>query len=149
MPLEALRDAITPVGLHYLLIHYDIPYVDAASWRLTSTGSRAGSSRSTSTSCEGGPPPSSRRRWNAPATAGPGSSRAPISQPWVLEAVGTGRWRGTSLADLLTEAGLADGAREVLFTGLDRGIEKGEAQRSRGACRSTRRCDPRSSSPTT
>ncbi len=29
MPLEALRYSITPVGLHYLLIHYDIPAVDA------------------------------------------------------------------------------------------------------------------------
>ena len=28
MPLEALRYPITPVGLHYLLIHYDIPLVD-------------------------------------------------------------------------------------------------------------------------
>ena len=25
MPLEALRYPITPAGLHYLLIHYDIP----------------------------------------------------------------------------------------------------------------------------
>jgi hypothetical protein len=25
MPLEALRYPITPTGLHYLLIHYDIP----------------------------------------------------------------------------------------------------------------------------
>ena len=25
MPLEALRYDVTPVGLHYLLIHYDIP----------------------------------------------------------------------------------------------------------------------------
>ena len=29
MPLEALRYDVTPVGLHYLLIHYDIPEVDA------------------------------------------------------------------------------------------------------------------------
>jgi hypothetical protein len=28
MPLEALRYPITPVGLHYLLIHYDIPLLD-------------------------------------------------------------------------------------------------------------------------
>ena len=28
MPLEALRYPVTPVGLHYLLIHYDIPAVD-------------------------------------------------------------------------------------------------------------------------
>ena len=25
MPLEALRHEITPLGLHYLLTHYDIP----------------------------------------------------------------------------------------------------------------------------
>ena len=34
MPLEALRWAITPVGLHYLLIHYDVPLVDPAAFRL-------------------------------------------------------------------------------------------------------------------
>ena len=34
MPLEALRWDVTPVGLHYLLIHYDIPVVEEASWRL-------------------------------------------------------------------------------------------------------------------
>ena len=28
MPLEALRYDVTPAGLHYLLIHYDIPVVD-------------------------------------------------------------------------------------------------------------------------
>ena len=38
MPLEALRYPITPVGLHYLLIHYDVPVVDAEAWRLTVGG---------------------------------------------------------------------------------------------------------------
>ena len=38
MPLEALRYPITPVGLHYLLIHYDIPLVDPSVWRLAITG---------------------------------------------------------------------------------------------------------------
>ena len=38
MPLEALRHEITPLGLHYLLTHYDIPAVDPASWRLTVGG---------------------------------------------------------------------------------------------------------------
>jgi DMSO/TMAO reductase YedYZ molybdopterin-dependent catalytic subunit len=40
MPLEALRFPITPVGLHYLLIHYDVPVVDAADWRLTVAGAQ-------------------------------------------------------------------------------------------------------------
>src|SRR5205823_2510452 len=34
LPLEALRHAITPLGLHYLLIHFDIPAVDQTAWRL-------------------------------------------------------------------------------------------------------------------
>src|SRR5918994_3294677 len=34
LPLEALRDPITPIGLHYLLIHFDIPHVDERTWQL-------------------------------------------------------------------------------------------------------------------
>ena len=34
MPLEALRYDITPPGLHYLLIHFDIPAADERTWRL-------------------------------------------------------------------------------------------------------------------
>jgi sulfane dehydrogenase subunit SoxC len=34
LPLEALRHDITPPGLHYLLIHYDIPAVDPNGFRL-------------------------------------------------------------------------------------------------------------------
>jgi hypothetical protein len=34
MPLEALRHDLTPVGLHYVLVHYDIPQIDASAWRL-------------------------------------------------------------------------------------------------------------------
>src|ERR671934_123809 len=45
-----------------------------------------------------------------------------------LEALGTGRWGGTPLRPLLEEALLRDDAVEVLFTGLDRGVEKGVEQ---------------------
>jgi DMSO/TMAO reductase YedYZ molybdopterin-dependent catalytic subunit len=34
MPLEMLRHDVTPIGMHYLLIHYDIPFVDDTTWRL-------------------------------------------------------------------------------------------------------------------
>ena len=36
MPLEALRYDVTPTGMHYLLVHFDIPYVDPETWRLGS-----------------------------------------------------------------------------------------------------------------
>ena len=47
----------------------------------------------------------------------------PVSQPWLQEAVGTGSWRGVPLRVLLEEAGVDERAVEVVFTGLDHGIE--------------------------
>ena len=47
------------------------------------------------------------------------------SQPWLSEAVGTAEWTGTPLAPLLQDAGLAEDALEVVFTGLDRGVQGG------------------------
>ena len=38
MPLEAMRYPITPSGMHYLVIHFDIPDVDAKEWRLNVLG---------------------------------------------------------------------------------------------------------------
>jgi DMSO/TMAO reductase YedYZ molybdopterin-dependent catalytic subunit len=126
MPLEALRFPVTPVGLHYLLIHYDVPVVDGESWRLTITGKRELSL--------GLDELRARPALELTATmecAGNGRARLeprPVSQPWLLEAVGTGRWQGTPLRPLLQEARVPHGAVEVLFTGLDRGVEGGEEQ---------------------
>jgi DMSO/TMAO reductase YedYZ molybdopterin-dependent catalytic subunit len=128
MPLEALRYDVTPVGLHYLLIHYDIPAVDPATWRLSLRGrverplslgldelrARGAVEVTVTMECAG----------NGRAALTP----RPISQPWLVEAIGTARWRGVPLRPLLEEAGLADDAVEVVFTGLDRGIEKGVEQ---------------------
>jgi DMSO/TMAO reductase YedYZ molybdopterin-dependent catalytic subunit len=128
LPLEALREAVTPVGLHYLLIHYDIPAVDTATWRLVVDGAVE---RPLSLSIAD---LRARPAQTTPVTLEcAGNGRAlldprPVSQPWLLEAVGTGEWTGTSLAALLAEAGLAHDALELLFTGLDRGVEGGEEQ---------------------
>jgi len=55
-------------------------------------------------------------------------SPRPLSQPWLLEAVGTAEWTGTPLLGLLEEAGVDASAAEVLFRGADRGVEGGEEQ---------------------
>jgi DMSO/TMAO reductase YedYZ molybdopterin-dependent catalytic subunit len=123
MPLEGLAYDVTPIGMHYLLIHYDIPRADAAAWRLEIDGAVE---RPMSLSLE-----DLRRRavvTHAVTFECAGNGRAlldprPVSQPWLLEAVGTGAWTGTPLAALLADAGIADGAVEVLFTALDRGVE--------------------------
>jgi DMSO/TMAO reductase YedYZ molybdopterin-dependent catalytic subunit len=128
MPLEALRFDVTPVGLHYLLTHYDIPEVNAETWRLEVDGlverplslslddlrARPAVEEVVTLECAG----------NGRAFVDPHV----VSQPWLLEAVGNARWVGTPLASLLEEAGVRKGAVEVLFTGLDRGVEGGEEQ---------------------
>ncbi|MGN9908475.1 molybdopterin-dependent oxidoreductase [Phytohabitans sp. LJ34] len=52
----------------------------------------------------------------------------PVSQPWLVEAVGTAEWTGTPLAPLLRAAGVGEGAVDVVFTGADHGIERGVEQ---------------------
>src|SRR4051794_31850719 len=117
MPLEMLREPITPLGLHYLLIHFDIPALDG-SWRL-----QLGQRSLTLDELR------RRERRTLPVTLEcAGNGRALLadhvpSQPWLIEAVGTAAWTGTPLAPLLREAGLAESAVEVLFTGIDRGVE--------------------------
>ena len=128
MPLEALREPVTPVGLHYLLIHYDIPQVDPGTWRLEVAG-RVRTELSFDLDAIRALP--SHEVVATMECAGNGRARLaprPVSQPWLLEAVGTGRWRGTRLRDLLQQASVEPDAVEVLFTGLDRGIENEEEQ---------------------
>ena len=125
LPLEALRYDITPTGLHYLLIHFDIPMIDPAEWRLEIGGLVNAPLRLSLEDLAAYP------TVTMPVTlecAGNGRARLsprPISQPWLVEAVGTALWTGIRLADLLKAAGLADGAREIVFTGTDHGVEKG------------------------
>jgi sulfane dehydrogenase subunit SoxC len=123
MPLEALRWPVTPLGLHYLLVHYDIPAVDPDAWRLR-VGGRVARELSLSLAELRARPAVTRTVTMECA----GNGRAlfephVVSQPWLNEAVGTAEWTGVPVAAVLEEAGLADGAVEVLFTGLDRGVE--------------------------
>jgi DMSO/TMAO reductase YedYZ molybdopterin-dependent catalytic subunit len=128
LPLEALRWDVTPIGLHYLLTHYDIPEVDVSAWRLEVGGLVE---RPLSVSLA-----ELRKRESVEIAvtmecAGNGRAHVEphvVSQPWLLEAVGTARWCGVPVAGLLAEAGVRDGAVEVVFTGLDRGVEGGEEQ---------------------
>lgn len=123
LPLESLRHDVTPVGLHYLLTHFDIPSVDEATWSLRVGGVVERPLTLTLADLK------SRPAKTAPVTlecAGNGRALyAPhvVSQPWLQEAVGTAEWTGTSLGLVLEEAGLAPDAAEIVFTGLDRGIQ--------------------------
>src|SRR5207302_11512138 len=108
--LEALEWALTPVGLHYLLIHYDIPRVDSATWSLH-VGRRV--RRSLTLSLAKLRARTARTVAVTMECAGNGRARLdprPVMQPLLAEAVGTAEWTGTPLRLLLEEAGLLDDA---------------------------------------
>jgi len=128
MPLEALRYDLTPTGLHYLLVHWDIPAIDPDRWRL-----RIGGLVGNPLALEMAEIRARPRRSLAVTLECAGNGRArlwprPVSQPWLDEAIGTAEWTGTPLRLLLEEAGIESGATEVVFTGVDRGIQGGEEQ---------------------
>lgn len=127
-PLEALAHDITPVGLHYLLIHFDIPQVDTGSFRLKVDGCVSSSVSLTLDDVRAMPVISQPVTLECAGNGRALSSPRAHSQPWLLGAVGTGLWTGTPLAPLLREVGLRDDALEVVFTGLDRGFDGGQEQ---------------------
>ena len=128
MPLEALRHDVTPPGLHYLLIHFDVPQLDAAAHRLEVDGHVERPLTLDLDALRALPPVT------APVTlecAGNGRAKMtprPVSQPWLDGAVGNAEWTGTPLRGVLEQAGVRDGAVEVVLTGADRGIQGGVEQ---------------------
>jgi sulfane dehydrogenase subunit SoxC len=128
LPLEALRYDITPTGMHYVLVHFDVPEVDAVSYRLEIGGlvdtpltltlddvkSRPKVTLPVTMECAG-----NGRAWMSPR---------PVSQPWMGDAIGTAEWTGTPLAPLLRQAGLKPETKDIVFTGADQGVQGDEVQ---------------------
>jgi len=116
MPLEGLRYDITPVGMHYLLIHFDIPAADVETWSIDVGGLVEHPFRLSVADLR------SRPAVTIPVTlecAGNGRARLdprPLSQPWLDEAVGTGAWTGTPLGPILEAAGLSPTATERMMS---------------------------------
>ena len=127
MPLEALRHELTPAGLHYLLIHFDIPAADE----------RDVAARSSVAFFENPVPSALEEIKRMPATtlrvtlecAGNGRGQlAPRypSVPWLEEGVSTADWTGVPLAVVCCAmASPTDDATEIVFHGADRGFDAG------------------------
>lgn len=123
--LETLRHDITPTGAHYLLTHFDVPQIDARTYRLSfGAGFEAPFDLSldeiralpqvtmpVTLECAG----------NGRARVSPRSH----SMPWSVEAVGTSEWTGTPLAPLIERARPKGGTVDIVFTGADEGFDNG------------------------
>jgi DMSO/TMAO reductase YedYZ molybdopterin-dependent catalytic subunit len=128
MPLEGLRYPLTPTGMHYVLVHFDVPYVDADTARLKIGGLVARRMTLSLSDIKGRPaitmPVTMECAGNGRAFMAPRS----VSQPWMGEAIGTAEWTGTPLAPILEEAGLSAETVDLVFTGSDQGVQGDEVQ---------------------
>src|SRR5687768_11067462 len=126
LPLEALRHDVTPAGLHFLLIHFDVPFVASAEdWRLD-IGGRVRTPLTLSVA-EIQKLPAKTLRVTLECA---GNGRIVLeprwqTQPWEYGAVGTAEWTGAPLRHLLERAEIAPDAVDVAFLGADRGFDAG------------------------
>jgi DMSO/TMAO reductase YedYZ molybdopterin-dependent catalytic subunit len=114
---------VTPAGLHDLLIHFDVPYTDGAGWQVEVGGHVREPLTLDLKTIRSLPAVTHRVVMEC---AGNGRARLeprPLSQPWLEGAVGNAEWTGAPLAAVLEQAGVLDGALEVVLTGADRGVQ--------------------------
>jgi hypothetical protein len=146
MPLEAMAYDLTPTGLHYLLIHFDIPVVDRP---LAASDGGQGAPALTLSLAEIRLARARRSpsRWSVQATAEPGCRRG--------RSASHGCWRRSERPSGRARAGGRPGrgrrsttrCDEVVFTGADRGVQGGRStttRRSLSVADATRRrcCSP-------
>ncbi|MBX6763903.1 MAG: sulfite oxidase [Rubrobacteraceae bacterium] len=125
MPLEALRHPVTPIGMHYLLTHFDIPSIEAEGYELVVSGLVRHPLRLSLDEIKARPAVTMPVMMECAGNGRAHLSPRATSQPWHEEAVGCAEWTGTPLRPLLEEAGLLEDAVEIIFTGHDRGIQEG------------------------
>jgi DMSO/TMAO reductase YedYZ molybdopterin-dependent catalytic subunit len=123
--LEALRHDVTPTGLHYLLNHFDVPYVRDDCWRVHVTGRVKVPLRLDLDAIKQLPQCTLRVTLECAGNGRAAMAPRYPSMPWAHEAVSTAEWTGTPLRHILDRAGLADEAIEIAFIGADRGFDRG------------------------
>ena len=119
LPPEALRYDVTPVGLHYTLSHFDIPAIDAASYRLVVQQRTFSLEEVKALPCK-----TLRVTLECAGNGRAGFAPRYPSMPWTHGGVGTAEWTGVPLRQLL-EKEISGGAREIAFIGADRGFDSG------------------------
>lgn len=121
---ESLAYDTTPAGMHYLVVHWDVPKLEANNYHVQIQGMEKQFSISLETLKK-------MPQVKMPVTfecAGNGRTlmqpRTWTSIPWDLQAFGTAEWTGTPLKNVLQLPGVMNSkAVQVLFTGHDQGVQ--------------------------
>ena len=122
---EFLNHPITPLGMHYLLVHFDVPNLSGDGYEIALGGRVRTPRRVTLANLQARPHVTEPVIMECAGTGRSTFSPRGIYVPWFKEAIGNYEWTGTPLRPLLEEAGLLDDAVEVLFTGWDTGMDLG------------------------
>jgi DMSO/TMAO reductase YedYZ molybdopterin-dependent catalytic subunit len=126
LPLEMLRHDVTPLGAHYLLTHFDVPFVaDASTWSLQVKGRVKTPLTLSLADLQELPAKTLRVTLECAGNGRSLISPRYQSMPWRHEAVSTAEWTGASLHHVLDRVGLAADAVDVSFLGADRGVDNG------------------------
>lgn len=120
-PFSSLRSFLTPNEQFFIRTHFEVPSVDAQSWRLKVGGAVERPLEISYAEL--------RKLPSHTLTATlecSGNSRVFLKPPqvglrWELGAVGNAEWTGVRLADVLERAGVRAGAVEVVLEGADKG----------------------------
>ena len=125
MPLEGLRYDVTPTGMHYLLVHFDIPTSTPPTWRLDVGGLVSSPSSLTlddiRTASGRHPDRNDGVRGQRPRASW-SPARSASRGCWRPSARRSGQARPFA-AVLAGSRPATRGAVELLFTGLDRGVQ--------------------------
>lgn len=126
LPLEALRYDVSPPGMHFTLIHFDVPFVaKATDWRVEIDGCVQNPLSLSYAEVQTLPQRTLRVTLECA-----GNGRANViprwqTQPWEYGGVGTADWTGTPLRHLLERTGLRADAVDIAIFGSDRGFDAG------------------------
>lgn len=122
-PLDELRSWVTPNRLFFVRNHFDTPEIDRDAWRLRLSGRVARELELDWATLAAMP---TRSVLATMECAGNGRSfleQTTHGVQWGAGAIGHAEWVGVPLRAVLERAGLTEGAREIVFTGADRGRE--------------------------
>lgn len=123
-PLDRQSEPLTPNSRFFIRNHFNVPALDASTWRL----SLGGSVKQPRTLALADLKKLPRRTLDATVECA-GNARSFLPPPtegnqFGYGAVSAGSWTGVSLCDVLGADPFTAATREVLFVGADRGFEK-------------------------
>ncbi len=120
-PLSALLSDVTSPELVYIRNHFEVPQIEASGWSLEVGGSVKSPQALTHSEITALPARALRMTLECAGNGRVSMDPAPPGTPWGYGAVSVIEFTGSPLSNLLEQAGILDGAVEVVFHGADSG----------------------------